>query len=201
MVKKATKTMFKDLMVEKPNLDLLAQAIRVYENRLHTGRSKTKTRGEINLTTRKWYRQKGTGRARHGAQSAPIFVGGAKAHGPKGVKRVLKMPIKMRRQALKSAFSIKFAEDRISILEGVSTIDRTKKAAQALGREGKQGKMKITLALSEKNLEKKRFFQNIANLKIIAFKDLNAYDVFFAPRLLIDEDVFSKDEKTKNEEN
>ena len=46
------------------------------------GTHKTKTRGEVNRTTKKWYKQKGTGQARHGARSAPQFVGGAKAMGP-----------------------------------------------------------------------------------------------------------------------
>lgn len=194
MNKKATKTMLKNFIVDEPNLDLLAQAIRVYENRLHTGKSKTKTRGEINLTTRKWYRQKGTGRARHGAQSAPIFVGGSKAHGPKGVKRELSMPTKMRRLALKTALSLKLSDGRISVLEGVSSIKKTKKAAQALGGLEKN---KVSLVLSKKNADKKRFFKNIKDLKTVMFKDLNAHDVYFSNRLIFDSDIFKKSKKSE----
>lgn len=194
MNKKATKTMLKNFIVDEPNLDLLAQAIRVYENRLHTGKSKTKTRGEINLTTRKWYRQKGTGRARHGAQSAPIFVGGSKAHGPKGVKRELRMPTKMRRLALKTALSLKLSDGRISVLEGVSSIKKTKKAAQALGGLEKN---KVSLVLSKKNADKKRFFKNIKDLKTVMFKDLNAHDVYFSNRLIFDSDIFKKSKKSE----
>jgi len=194
MSKKPSKTLLKDLITDKPNLDLLAQAVRVYENKIHTGRSKTKTRSEISLTTKKWYRQKGTGRARHGAQSAPIFVGGSKAHGPKGVKRTLSLPVKMRRLALKSALSIKLSEGRIELLEGISTIKKTKKAAELIT---KAGQNKVTLVLSEKNKEQKRFFRNIADLKIVFFKNLNAYDVYFANRLILDADIFLKNNKSK----
>ena len=67
---------------QKENLPLLAQAVRVYEERSHIGFAKTKTRAEVNRTTKKVYKQKGTGGARHGARSAPIYVGGGTAHGP-----------------------------------------------------------------------------------------------------------------------
>jgi len=74
---------------------LLAQAVRVYEDRMHPGLSKVKTRSEVAKSTRKIYKQTGTGGARHGAKSAPIFVGGGVAHGPKGVKRLLSLSKKL----------------------------------------------------------------------------------------------------------
>src|SRR3990167_6881084 len=81
----------------KVNMKLLAQAIRVYEDRSHPGLSQVKTRGEVKISTRKIYKQKGTGYARHGAKSAPIFVGGGIAHGPKGIKRKLALPKKKKK--------------------------------------------------------------------------------------------------------
>src|SRR5690554_4960009 len=69
---------------QKANPTLLAQAVRVYLSNLRQGTSKVKTRSEVSRTRAKWYRQKGTGNARHGARSAPIFVGGGVAHGPNG---------------------------------------------------------------------------------------------------------------------
>src|SRR4030043_754050 len=92
---------------EKVNLSLLSQAIRVYGDRKHPGLNRAKTRSEVRGSTRKIYRQKGTGFARHGAKSAPIFVGGGIAHGPKGIKRILTLPSKMKKQALGLAFSSK----------------------------------------------------------------------------------------------
>ena len=73
----------------KANSTLLAQAIRVYGSNSHQKTSKVKTRGEVDGSTRKIYRQKGTGNARHGAKYAPIFVGGGIAHGPTGILKLL----------------------------------------------------------------------------------------------------------------
>src|SRR3990167_11555632 len=104
------------------NKALLAQAIHIYRDRTHAGNSKVKTRGEINLTTAKWYKQKGTGRARHGSQSAPIFVGGGVAHGPRTRDFSLSMPQKMRKAALISALSLKASEGDIKVLSGLTKL-------------------------------------------------------------------------------
>src|SRR5664280_2511271 len=65
------------------NKQIMTQAVRVYLANQRRGTVKTKSRGEVKISTRKIYRQKGTGRARHGAASAPIFVGGGIAFGPR----------------------------------------------------------------------------------------------------------------------
>src|SRR5688572_24665900 len=84
------------LFAAKVSPALIAQAVRVYQDRQHQHTSKVKTRGEISLTTAKWFKQKGTGRARHGAKSAHIFVGGGVAHGPDGIRGAsLTLPVKM----------------------------------------------------------------------------------------------------------
>src|SRR5258706_10458898 len=97
----------------KMNRALLAQAIRVYIDRLHIGEAYTKGRGEINRTTKKWYKQKGTGGARHGARSAPIFVGGGVAHGPKGISRTLTLPTAMKRKATAIAMTQAVKDARV----------------------------------------------------------------------------------------
>ena len=66
----------------EPRADLIQRVVVWQLAKRRAGTHKTKTRGEINRTTKKWYRQKGTGSARHGARSAPLFVGGAKAMAP-----------------------------------------------------------------------------------------------------------------------
>lgn len=182
----------KDYIVE-PNMDLLAQAVHVYNNRQHQGTSRTKTRGEISLTTKKWYRQKGTGRARHGAQSAPIFVGGGKAHGPDGRKRTLKLNKKMSSLALKSAISLKLKEGKVAVVEGVSSLKKTKDAANLLGKvEGKR----ILVLLDKANWEKYLVFRNIKNVQVLPSTDLNAFEAYRGGVLVFDADIFSKT-KTK----
>ena len=84
----------------------------------------TKTRGEVRATTAKWYRQKGTGRARHGARSAPIFVGGGRAHGPRNERNYKKdMPRKMRQKALRCALSALLRDNQIVVVDDITLDD------------------------------------------------------------------------------
>src|SRR3989344_3133463 len=97
----------KEIFGVKVNKQLLAQALRVYMTNQKNMTASTKTRGEIKMTTAKWFKQKGTGRARHGAKSAPIFVGGGVAFGPRPRNVRLALPQKMKKAALLSAISVK----------------------------------------------------------------------------------------------
>lgn len=97
----------------KVNKQLLTQAIRVYLNNLRGHWSNTKTRSQVQGSTHKIYRQKGTGGARHGSKRAPIFVGGGIALGPKFRKTVLELPKKMKKASLAAALSSKVAENEV----------------------------------------------------------------------------------------
>jgi len=182
--------------VGEVNLELLAQALHVYRARRHIGLSKTKTRSEVNRTTKKWFKQKGTGRARHGARSAPIFVGGSKAHGPKGVKRELTLPTQMQRRALVSAMTTKVKAGKVCGVVGLGDIKKTKEAAELITKVSAESK-RFLLVISEKNYDVKKFFVNIANMKIVRGENLNAYDVYFGGKIILDEELF----KPKNERN
>jgi large subunit ribosomal protein L4 len=103
-------TLPKEIFGAKINNSLMAQAVRVYLANQRRGTLKTKSRGEVAISTRKIYRQKGTGRARHGAKSAPIFVGGGIAFGPKPRDFSMKLNQNMRRVALFSALSAKLRD-------------------------------------------------------------------------------------------
>lgn len=191
----------KDL-VEKDNAVLLAQAIRVYENRLHTGIPKTKTRGEIIARKGKVWKQKGTGRARHGARSAPIFVGGGKAHGPTSEKRILTLPKKMRKKAYKIALGRLVDAKRVVVVSGIMGIKKTKEADQLIGKIIKKefkekGPNKVLLALSVKNMDVKKAFYNIDNISVSNHETLNPYKIFFTDLLILDKQVFEKKTKTK----
>lgn len=89
------------------NRNLLAQYVRVYQNNQRQGNASTKTRSEVSGTTKKVYRQKGTGRARHGASKGPTFVGGGVTFGPLPRNFSLKMNKQQLRQALASALTLK----------------------------------------------------------------------------------------------
>jgi large subunit ribosomal protein L4 len=195
--KSSVKTKLPSDFDEKKNLKLLAQAIRVYQDRKHPGTSKTKTRGEIKISTRKIYRQKGTGMARHGAKSAPIFVGGSKAHGPDGLKRTLTLPNKMKKKALGVALSIKAEDDRVVVVSDIAKIKKTKEAATLVNKITKskgvvKKQPKVTLVLSNDNLEVTKAFRNIKNLDILPEQNINALSVYYGGLLLVDKNVFVK---------
>lgn len=179
---------------EKENKSLLSQAIHVYRDRAHIGLSKTKTRGEVARTTKKWYRQKGTGGARHGARSAPIFVGGGVTHGPKLERRVLNLPDKMKNKALNIALSLKAKEGKIVVVGGLSTLNKTREVAKLIEKfKNKDKKIrKFTFVLSEGNSINTKIFRNISNISIKMFASINAYDVYFGGMLVFDKDIFVK---------
>ncbi len=103
----------KEIFSVSANLKLLAQAVRIYLVNQRQGNVSVKTRGEVIGSTRKIYRQKGTGKARHGAIKAPIFVGGGVAHGPKQKDYNLKFNKKEKKIALFGALSEKLKEKKI----------------------------------------------------------------------------------------
>ena len=106
-----------DIFEAKINVGLMHQAFVRQMANARQGTHSTLSRSEIRATGGKWYRQKGTGRARHGAQSAPIFVGGGLAHGPKPRNYRKKMPKKMRRGAIRSTLSALVRDDQLVIVD------------------------------------------------------------------------------------
>ncbi len=195
-VKKGTTSLPSGLTAEE-NLPLLAQAIRVYGDRKHPGLSKVKTRGVVTGSTRKIYRQKGTGSARHGARNAPIFVGGGIAHGPKGIKRVLSLPAKMRRKAFRVALTLKAKEGNLIAIEAVSNFTKTKEIAHLIktinpDMENSANNFRYTLVLSEKNRKVAKIARNIANLEVMPFRNLNAESVYLGGVIIIDQEAFTE---------
>ncbi|MGH9858113.1 MAG: 50S ribosomal protein L4, partial [Acidobacteriota bacterium] len=121
-----------EIFGEKVNKALLAQAVRVYLANQRQGNASTKTRGEVDGSTRKIYRQKGTGRARHGSLRAPIFVKGGIVFGPKPRDFSLSMPQKMKRKALFSALSAKIQDQQLTVMSGLEDMKPKTKAFVAL---------------------------------------------------------------------
>ena len=101
----------------KARPDILQRAVIWQLARRQAGTHKTKTYGEVEGSTRKIYRQKGTGRARHGAIRAPQFRGGGKAFGPVVRSHAIDLPKKVRKLALRTALSAKKAEGRLVVIE------------------------------------------------------------------------------------
>lgn len=185
------------------NKSLLAQAVRVYLVNQRQGNVKVKTRSEVTGSTRKIYRQKGTGKARHGAIKAPIFVGGGIAHGPKQKDYNLKFNKKERKQALYGALSSRLKENKIFGLDEKALImkPKTKAIVDFLKELKLIGKNNLMIL---KKMEKNNLvlsMRNIENLTFVDANSLNTYMVLKSSSLIFVEnalEVFKNKPKNDN---
>lgn len=184
---------------EKDNPQLMAQVVKVYLSNQRKAKAKVKTRGEVRGSRIKIWRQKGTGRARHGDRYAPIFVGGGVAHGPSGEANFKKkLPKKMKAKALAVALSIKAQEKEIRVITGLEKIKgRTKEMADFLKGLMKKEKMtkktpKFLLILSEKMEKVFQAGRNIPNLEISLAQNVNPYQVLNNDLLLLNKEAVKK---------
>lgn len=173
----------KEVFGAKVNDSLIAQTVRVYLANQRMGTASTKNRGEITGSTKKIWRQKGTGRARHGSRKAPIFVGGGVAFGPRTRDYSLKIPKKMKKAALFSALSQKQNNGEIKVVTGLEKIQsKTKFMAGVLKNlkiESKKRKILLVTPDRQKNgLENVyRAARNIEGVRIQNVKTLNTYEI------------------------
>jgi large subunit ribosomal protein L4 len=196
-----TLTLPQEIFAAPINQPLMAQAVRVYLTNQRQGTKKVKTRGEVRGSRRKIWRQKGTGRARHGDRYAPIFVGGGVAHGPTGQENYrLKLSKKMRRRALFSALTTKAQNKQVIVVSGLEKIEpKTKKMATALKKiAAYPTTKKITLILPGKEENINRASQNLSGVSLQLARQLNTYQVlnggkliFLEPSLKVLQDTFS----------
>lgn len=180
-------TLPKEIFGQEINTKLLAQAVRVYAANKKTFTASTKTRGEVRGSTAKIYRQKGTGRARHGAITAPIFVGGGIVFGPKPRKVILDLPKKMKRKALISALSAKAKDKEMVGLTGLEkATGKTKQIADLL----EKLKIKSGLFVTGQKLDSVvRGVRNIPGVSVLPANQLNAYEALKHQKLLLTKDA------------
>lgn len=169
------------------NVPVMHQAVVAGLAAARRGTHSTKTRSEVRGGGRKPWRQKGTGRARHGSIRSPLWVGGGIAHGPKPRSHATRMNKKEKRLALRSALTDRARAERIVILDGLSFEEpKTARAAEVIESLGVHGRILLVLAGPEGNVE--RSFRNLPYLKIDFANSLSTYDVLYADWL-----VFTKD--------
>jgi large subunit ribosomal protein L4 len=180
-----------DIFGIKPNTAVMHQAlVRQLANK-RLGTHKTKTRGEVTGTTAKWYRQKGTGRARHGDRKAPIFVGGGQAHKPVPRDYTQKMPRKMRRLALRSALSAKAAAEQIIVLDKLAFDEpKTVEVLQLMDNLQISGSAVILLPERNENVEKSA--RNLENVKTLRAGYLNIRDLLGHNYVIMSKDAVSQ---------
>jgi large subunit ribosomal protein L4 len=140
------------------------------------GAASSQTRAEVSATSRKLYKQKGTGGARHGSKRAPIFVGGGAAHGPKPRDFGYRPPRKMRLGALKGALSLKLREGQLLIVQDFELSEiKTKKLAEVLDKLEVNGG---ALIVDVKDNEKLRLSaRNLQGHSVLPPEGVNLYDL------------------------
>ncbi len=173
---------------EKPNVPVMHQAyVRQLAN-ARQGTASTKTRKDVRGGGAKPYRQKGTGRARHGSTREPSMKGGAKVFGPKPRDYSQKMPKQMRRLALRSALSQKAIEEKIRVIEAfVFDEPKTSQAQELMDAIGFDSTTLVVLPAP--NYTVSRSFENLGHAKIVLARNLNLRDIFTHTYLLLSKDT------------
>lgn len=174
----------KDIFEIEVNVGLMHQAYVRQMANARQGTHKTKTRSEVNRTKAKWYRQKGTGRARHGSRNAPIFVGGGVAHGPQPRSYRKEMPKKMRRKALRCALSALAADDQIVVVDTLSVDGpKTKAIRQVL--QNLVGDASALVLLADKNPNVELSTRNLDNAMTLRVTYLNIRDLLSHDKIIL----------------
>lgn len=200
-VKKGSVTLPETIFGAKVNRPLIAQAVRVYLANQRSGNAHTKTRSEVAGSRKKVWRQKGTGRARHGNITGPIFVGGGITHGPRTRDFSLDLPRKMKKAALFSALSAQFKENKIVFVDPEGLTNKTKTFSgmlKDLSLIDKKGKAKRVLVVLDKtNAKLFRSGRNIEGMVVERVQDLSTYRVIEHKHIIFLKDAVGDIEYTK----
>jgi large subunit ribosomal protein L4 len=167
----------------EPRADLIQRVVVWQLAKRRAGTHKVLTRGEINRTKHKLGRQKGGGGARHGARSAPLFVGGAKAMGPVNHSHEFDLPKKVKALGLRHALSAKAKDGAIVVLnEAKSTDIKTKALAAQFGKLG-VGKALVVDGEFDRNFQLSA--RNLADVSLLPVAGINVYDIIKSDKLVL----------------
>lgn len=169
---------------------LLHEAVRYSQAHRRAGTASTKGRSEVRGGGKKMFRQKGTGRARHGGSRAPQMRGGGVAHGPRPRSYVFKLNKKVRRNALKSALTRRVASEQVLVFDNLDLGEiKTKTVADLLGKFGVSSALFV---LHESNEVVYKSARNIPYVKVMAETGLNVEDVLRHKHLVLTTDAVAK---------
>lgn len=168
----------------KISRDLMHQALVRQLSNARRGSHNSKSRGEVRRTSAKWYRQKGTGRARHGNRRAPIFVGGGVAHGPKPRSYKKDMPRKMRQAAIRSALSSKASTGDIVVMDSLE-LDQPKTRAMVNVISNVVGTASTLVLIADRDQNVELSSRNLANTKTLHANYLNIRDILGYEKIIL----------------
>ncbi len=192
-----TITLPEKVFAAKWRADLVHQVVEGMRSNKRAGTADTKDRGEVRGGGKKPWKQKGTGRARHGSTRSPIWVGGGVTHGPlaeKNYKR--KLSKSMRAQALFSVLSKKLKDGEILFVDSLATDKINTKAADEVVKKlvkagdwktaNKSAKPKVLTALFERNPKTEKSYRNLSVMELVFVKNLNPLDILNHRYLVIE---------------
>ncbi|EED29313.1 50S ribosomal protein L4 [Borreliella garinii] len=168
-------------------------AIKNELSNLRVGTSSTKTRSEVRGSSKKPWKQKGTGRARVGTKRNPIWIGGGIALGPKPRDYSYRLPKKVKRLAFKSVLSLRAAdENNFKVVENFNIESGKTKDLALIIKNFSSFNGKVVILLGNDDQMIKRAGKNIRDLKILSFNKLRVVDLFYAKNLIALESAVNK---------
>ncbi len=174
---------------------LMHQAVVTYLANRRQGTSSAKTRGEVRGGGKKPWRQKGTGRSRHGSIRSPLWKGGGIVFGPQPRDFNKKFPKRMKAMALKSALNAQLQDNALMIIDELNIKEAKTKEMLKLAKGLKLDKQKVRFVSEQIGIDLKRAARNIGNLSLEKADDLNTYTALDCQKL-----VFTKQSLSKVEE-
>ena len=173
-----------DVFAIEPNLDAVYRVMLAQQANRRQGTSKTKGRSEVRGGGRKPYRQKGTGRARHGSNRSPIFVGGGVTFGPTPRSYRTRLPKKLRRLAMRSLLSDKAANEKLLVLDSLDMeTHKTREMVEILKNVGVEPSALIVTSGS--NVEVMRSARNIPNVRTAGVNAFSVLDLLKSDLLIV----------------
>jgi len=174
-----------DIFEVEVNTGLMHQAYVRQMANARLGTHKVQRRGEVSRTSAKWYRQKGTGRARHGSRDATQFVGGGRPKGPRPHKYTKDMPKKMRRQAIRCTLSALARDNQLIFVDALS-LDAPKTKDMRAILDAVVGSDVTALVLTaERNENVERSVHNLKDAHIIRASYLNVRDLLKFDKVIV----------------
>lgn len=167
----------------EPRADLIQRVVVWQLAKRRSGQHKVLTRAEVNRTKKKMYKQKGTGQARHGARSAPLFVGGAKAMGPVNHSHEFDLPKKVKALGLRHALSAKVKDGSLVVLDEAKSKDVKTKALAAQFDKLGFGKTLVIDGEFDRNFELSA--RNLADVSLLPVAGINVYDIMKSGKLVL----------------
>ena len=167
----------------EPREDIIARVIRWQLAKRRLGNHSVQTRSQVKMTTAKMYKQKGTGKARHGSGSVSQFRGGGMAHGPVVHSHKHSLNKKVRKLGLKSALSNKYKSGKLIILDSIKSNGKTSTLMKAFNKMG----VNNALIIAGNDVDDKfiKAANNIQNLDVLSYNGLNVYDIVKKDNLII----------------